>query len=63
LHSNTSYRVIGIHPNGDRVVIAQQSTREVADKVVNLIRFASPFKQLVIEFADGMPPQVVATQP
>jgi hypothetical protein len=63
LKSNATYRVIGIHPNGERVVIAQQSTREVADKVVNLIRFASPFKQLVIESEDGLPPEVFDAQP
>jgi hypothetical protein len=57
LNSKTTYRVIGIHASGERVVISQQATREVADKVVNLIRFASPYKQLVIESEDGMSPE------
>jgi hypothetical protein len=63
LHSKTTYRVIGIRPSGERVFIAEQATREVADKVVNLIRFASPYKQLVIESEDGGPPQVFDAQP
>jgi hypothetical protein len=37
-------------------------THEVANKVVNQIRFASPYNQLVIESDDGTPPQVFDAQ-
>ncbi|MBI3866461.1 MAG: hypothetical protein HY290_31660 [Planctomycetia bacterium] len=50
------FRVVGVRSNGKRVVISQHDSREVAEKVVRLIEFGSPFKELLIEGGpDGYP--------
>jgi hypothetical protein len=58
MQSHGRYRVVGVRPNGERVVIAYNDTREIAEKVIRLIQFGSPFKELLIE--DG-PDDLAAT--
>ena len=44
-----TYRVVGIQANGERFIITERTTREVARRIGNLIRAGSRFSELVIE--------------
>ena len=56
--SQSNSSVIVVCAEGKRTLFARQSTREVAEKVVNLVQCGSPFRKLLIEW-DGKnePPQ------
>ena len=43
------FRVVGVRPASEPVLILQQSTRHGAERVLRLIQYASPFSQLRIE--------------
>jgi hypothetical protein len=46
------YRVVGIQQNGDRVVITKGATREIAEKIVNLMTPGTTFAELLVEEDD-----------
>jgi hypothetical protein len=53
-----TYRVVGVRADGSRETISEQSTRDAADRVVNLIQYGSSFKALIIEaVSQGIPIQ------
>jgi hypothetical protein len=43
------FRVVGVRPEREPVLILQQSTRHGAELVLRLIQYASPFSELRIE--------------
>jgi len=43
-----TYRVVGIQ-NGERFIITERTTREMARRIANLIRVGSRFSELVVE--------------
>jgi hypothetical protein len=44
-----TYRLIGVHADGKRVIILEPATRELAELVLRLIRHSSPYGELLIE--------------
>jgi hypothetical protein len=47
------YRVVGIHENGDRVILTKDTTREIAERIVRLMTPGSTFAELLIEADDS----------
>lgn len=47
-HEQT-YRVVGVHANGERFIITERTTGEVARRIRNLVRPGSRFSQLIVE--------------
>jgi hypothetical protein len=43
------FRVVGVRPDNEPVLILEQTTRHGAEMVLRLIRCASPFPELRIE--------------
>jgi hypothetical protein len=44
-----TYRVVGVRANGERITISKHATRQLAERVVNLIRTGTDFKEILIE--------------
>ena len=51
----TMFRVIGVRPTGEPVLIVKQSTRHGAELVLRLIQHASPYSELRIEGGPASP--------
>jgi hypothetical protein len=43
------FRVVGVRPDNEPVLILEQTTRQGAEMVLRLIQYASPFPELRIE--------------
>ncbi len=43
------FRVVGVRANGERIIVTKHTTREIAERVVNLIRVGTEFVDLLIE--------------
>jgi len=52
MQSPEKYRVVGKYQSGERVVLTKYTTREIAEKIVSLMKSDSAFAELLIE-ADG----------
>jgi hypothetical protein len=52
MRSQVTYHVVGKHESGERVVLTKNTTREIAERIVNLMKADSAFAELFIE-AEG----------
>ena len=53
MESHASYRVVEVHPDGERVVISHALTHAEANRIINRTAACSPFNRLMIEFKIG----------
>ena len=53
MRNQEQYRVVGKGENGERVVLTKNTTREIAEKIINLMKPGSVFADLIIESDDG----------
>jgi hypothetical protein len=53
MRNQEKYRVVGKGENGERVVLTKNTTREIAEKIINLMKPGSVFADLVMETDDG----------
>ena len=49
MNDEQTYRVVGILANGERFIIAERTTGEIARRIRNLVRPGSRFPQLIVE--------------
>lgn len=53
MNREKKFRVVGLRENGERIVVTKHTTREIAERVVNLIRVGTEFVDLLIEPDDN----------
>ena len=49
MNHEQTYRVVGIQGNGERFIITEGTTGEIARRIRNLVRAGSRFSQLIVE--------------
>jgi hypothetical protein len=48
MNSHPTFRVVGIRANGERTVISQHNTRDIAERAMHLISADSSYLEIVI---------------
>jgi hypothetical protein len=49
MNHEQTYRIVGIQANGERFIITERTTGEIARRIRNLVRAGSRFSQLIVE--------------